>query len=532
MTGFDWVEKDRKLHDRDLARAYGAFKRDGDAGPSTEHTELTDTTTGSVRSVDTLVVGNFIAGRSVPAADGQTLDDFNPATGKKIATIPRSGKADMDAAVAAAKAALPAWSATPLEQRCAILRKAADLIEFRMEEWVRLESMDTGKPVKLAASLDIPRAISNLRFFADFAENEPREEHPMPGHLNYTVRAPVGVVGLVTPWNLPVYLLSWKTAPALAMGNTVVAKPSELTPLSADPFAKVLTEAGLPAGVFNVVHGLGGEAGQALVEHPDVKAVSFTGGTVTGRKVAATAAPMLKTLSLELGGKNPTLVFADCDLDATVEGVVRSAFTNTGQICLCGSRILVEASIETEFTRRLVERTKTLKVGDPSNKETDLGSLISPEHRKKVEGYIALARDDEGGEILTGGKRPVLAGPSAGGAFLQPTIIKGLAQSSRCVQEEIFGPVVTLQPFRDEAEAIALANGVKYGLAASVWTRDDSKARRVAAALATGMVWVNCWLVRDLRVPFGGMKESGVGREGGRHSLDFFSEPRNICIKQ
>ncbi|MES2155160.1 MAG: aldehyde dehydrogenase [bacterium] len=532
--GFDWLEKDRKVAQRDLARAYGFARRD--AQRSTDATDTTDSTasfrSAPAASVDGAVVdvGNLIAGTSRPAADGRTISVINPATSKEIATIPRSGTSDVAAAVAAAKTALPAWSATPLAKRCAILTKAADLIESRMDEFASLESRDTGKPVKLARSLDVPRAISNLRFFAEFAVAEGRIEHPMPGHLNYTVRAPVGVVGLITPWNLPIYLLSWKAAPALAMGNTVVAKPSELTPLSADALGKVLLEAGLPPGVFNVVHGLGPEAGQALVEHPEVRAISFTGGTATGRRVAQSAAPHLKKVSLELGGKNPTIVFADCDMDATVEGVVRSAFTNTGQICLCGSRILVEAKAEKEFTKRLVARTQQMKVGDPADPATDLGSLVSKEHRAKVEAYITIAKAD-GGRIPLGGSRPKLPTPFSDGAFLEPTIVTGLAQSSRCVQEEIFGPVVTIQAFADEAEAVRLANDVRYGLAASVWTTDAAKAKRVAEALDTGMVWVNCWLVRDLRVPFGGMKESGVGREGGRHSLDFFSEPRNICVK-
>ncbi len=527
--GFNWLEKDRDLHKRDLARAYGAFKRDARAEPPISPTPPNEG--GSVPSVVPSVVGNWIGGKSVPTADGRTLDDFNPATRIKIATIPRSAKPDVDAAVAAAKAAQPKWAATPLAKRCAILTKAADIMESRAEELAQLETLDTGKPITQSRSIDIARAIRNFRFFAEFALAEKREEHPMDGHLNYTVRAPVGVVGLVTPWNLPLYLLSWKTAPALAMGNGIVSKPSEMTPLTADALAKILLEAGLPPGVFNVVHGLGGEAGQALVEHPEVKAISFTGGTATGRRVAATAAPLLKKVSLELGGKNPTIVFADCDLDATVTGVVRSAFSNTGQICLCGSRILVEKSIEKPFTKLLVERVKAMKVGDPTDAATELGALISPEHRTKVASYIDIATQ-EGGTILVGGKRPNLQGAHQAGAFLEPTILTGLAQSSRCVQEEIFGPVVTLQSFADEAEAIRRANGVKYGLAASVWSGDAPKAQRVAEALQSGMVWINCWLVRDLRVPFGGVKESGIGREGGRHSLDFFSEPVNICIKE
>ncbi|HLF16383.1 MAG TPA: aldehyde dehydrogenase [Candidatus Thermoplasmatota archaeon] len=476
-------------------------------------------------------VANFIGGRFQPAETGGTLEDRNPATGELIAILPRSRQADVERAVAAAKAALPAWSATPLAERCRILERIADGLERELDSLAELESRDSGKPVTLAKTLDIPRSIHNFRFFAGFARTHRDEPHAMDGHSNRTHRRPVGVVGLITPWNLPLYLLTWKLAPALAMGNTAVAKPSEITPLTAYALCRIAKEAGLPDGVLNVVHGLGPEAGQAIVEHPDIKAISFTGGTVTGRKVAEAAAPRLKKVSLELGGKNPSVVFADCDLDATVEGVVRSGFTNAGQVCLCGSRILVDASIEKEFTRRLVERVKAMKVGDPLDPTTELGSLVSPEHRAKVEAYLAIARQD-GGTLLAGGGRPQLAGNLAEGAFLEPTVITRLPQSSRCVQEEIFGPVVTVQPFRTEAEAVALANGVRYGLSASVWTKDAKKAERVADALECGMVWVNCWLVRDLRVPFGGMKESGVGREGGKWSLDFFSEARNVCVRE
>jgi aminomuconate-semialdehyde/2-hydroxymuconate-6-semialdehyde dehydrogenase len=515
--GFGWLEKDRAVHQRDLGRAYGHLRREGEREREAEAAAC------MVRKTP-----NWIGGK--PAfSQGGFIKDLDPATGAIIATIPRSQKDDVDAAVAAATAAFPAWAATPLAERCRILDRIADILEADLDTIARLESLDTGKPITLARRMDADRSVRNFRFFAQFARDWRDADHPMEGHGNRTHRKPLGVVALVTPWNLPLYLLSWKVAPALAMGNTIVAKPSELTPLTADHLARVAKEAGLPDGVLNIVHGYGPEAGQALVEHPDVKAVSFTGGTATGRKVAASAAATLKKVSLELGGKNPTLVFADCDLDATVEGVVRSAFTNAGQICLCGSRVLVEQSIEPAFRARLVERVRALRVGDPMDPATDVGALISQEHRAKVEGYLALARD-EGGQVLVGGKRP--DDPRlAKGAFLEPTVIAGLPQSSRCVQEEIFGPVVTLQPFATQAEAVALANDVPYGLAATVWTQDAAKADRVAEALDSGMVWVNCWLVRDLRVPFGGMKQSGVGREGGHWSLEFFSEARNICVK-
>jgi aminomuconate-semialdehyde/2-hydroxymuconate-6-semialdehyde dehydrogenase len=514
--GFGWLAKDREVAQRDLARAYGSARREAQAHQ---------------KEAPIRTLRNLIGGKPFPAEDGRTLDDFSPATGQRIAKVPRSGPHDVEAAVAAAKAALPAWAATPLEERCRVLDRIADLLERDLEDLAKLESMDTGKPVALARRMDASRAVQNFRFFAGFARSWRDPESPMPGHGNRTHRRPLGVVGLITPWNLPLYLLTWKLAPALAMGNTVVAKPSELTPLTADALARLTQEAGLPAGVFNLVHGLGAEAGQTLVEHPDVKAVSFTGGTATGRKVAATAAPLFKKLSLELGGKNPSIVFADCDLDATVAGVADAAFRNQGQICLCGSRVLVEASIAPEFTKRLVAHAKAMRIGDPADEATQLGALITPQHREKVEGYVALAAQ-EGGKVLCGGARPKLDGALAEGAFLEPTIVTGLGQSSRCVQEEIFGPVATVQEFRTEAEAVALANGVPYGLAASVWTQDKAKADRVAEALECGMVWVNCWLVRDLRVPFGGMKQSGVGREGGAWSLEFFSEARNICVKE
>ncbi len=473
---------------------------------------------------------NFVNGAFVPAKDGALLDDLAPATGQVIARIPRSSKADVDAAVAAAKAALPAWGKTPVVERAALLDRVADLLEARLDEAAALESQDTGKPLVLAKSLDIPRAISNFRFFADLVRTKTDDASMMADALNYTHRSPVGICALVTPWNLPLYLLSWKTAPALAMGNTIVAKPSELTPLTASLLAEILNEAGCPHGVFNLVHGLGAEAGDTLVSHPDVALVSFTGGTATGAKVAAAAAPQFKKLSLELGGKNPSLVFSDCDFEKTGPGVVRSAFLNQGQICLCGSRILVERSIHDRFVDALLDELKAWKVGDPSDPATKIGAGISASHRDKVEGYFKLAVE-EGGMIRCGGKRPTLPAPFDDGFFLEPTVITGLPSTCRTATEEIFGPIVTVHPFDTEDEALQLANGTKYGLAASVWTSNLTRAHRVAQALESGMVWVNTWLHRDLRVPFGGVKASGVGREGGRHSLEFFSEAKNICVK-
>ena len=473
-------------------------------------------------------LANRIGGAKAPPQTGAYFEKLDPARNRPLCEVPRSVKSDVDAAVAAAKQAQPAWARTPLKDRCAILRKTAELIERDLARLARMESEDTGKPVKLSSSLDIPRAARNFRFFADFLEGRVEATHPMEGHENVTHRVPVGVVGLVTPWNLPLYLLTWKLAPALGLGNAVVAKPSELTPRTADALADLLHEAGLPDGLYNVVHGLGPEAGEPLVAHPDVRAVSFTGGTATGAKVAAAAGA--KRLSLELGGKNPGIVFADADLDAAVAGITRAAFTNQGQICLCSSRILVEASIHDRFVKALAAKAGSLRIGDPLDPETDQGSLVSAQHLAKVEGYLELARS-EGVRFHTGGGRPDLPSTLAQGAFLEPTVLTGVKQESRLVQEEIFGPVATVQPFSSEEEAVKLANGVRYGLAATVWTQDAAKARRVAERLETGMVWVNCWLVRDLAVPFGGMKDSGFGREGGEWSVDFYSEARNICYK-
>lgn len=474
---------------------------------------------------------NFIGGRPAPARSNERIDDTNPATGEVHAQIPRSRAQDVDDAVQAAKAALHGeWGQSTQEERATLLEAIADRLTERADEFARCESMDTGKPISLALNMDVHRAIANFRFFAGAIRHMREDFHPMATAFNYTTRRPVGVVGLITPWNLPLYLLTWKTAPAIAMGNTIVAKPSELTPWTATLLAEVFSEVGAPMGVFNLVHGYGPEAGQALVEHPEVGAVSFTGGTVTGRHVAATAAPLFKKLSLELGGKNPTIVFADADFDKAVKGATRSAFLNQGQICLCGSRLYVERPIYERFLQAMMKEVEELKIGPPDDSETRIGSLVSLDHRDKVESYLQLAKQ-EGGLIAYGGQRPSLDGAYAKGAFLEPTIITGLSNSCRTAQEEIFGPVVTLHPFDTEAEAIRMANSTQYGLSASVWTQDLGKAHRVSAAIDSGMVWVNTWLMRDLRVPFGGVKESGVGREGGHHSLEFFSESKNICIE-
>jgi aminomuconate-semialdehyde/2-hydroxymuconate-6-semialdehyde dehydrogenase len=473
-----------------------------------------------------LRLGNFIGGEFRAPASGDYFDDVNPATTEVVAEIPDSDERDIDDAVRAAKAAFPAWNGTPAAERSRLLLKLADLVEKNLDELARMESIDNGKTLSLAKKLDIPRAVLNFRFFATAILHQASEAHVTDATaLNYTLRQPLGVVGLISPWNLPLYLLSWKIAPAIATGNTCVAKPSELTPLTANRLAELTIEASIPPGVINIVHGYGAKAGRALTSHDDVAAISFTGGTVTGAAVAANAAPRFKKISLELGGKNPNLIFADADLDDAVATSIRSSFWNQGEICLCGSRIFVERAIHDVFVERFVAATKNLRIGDPLDDATDIGALISDAHLQKVMGYIDLAKQ-EGGTIVAGGNRVDRLG-----YFVEPTIITGLGCDCRVLQEEIFGPVVTITPFDGEDEAIRFANSTRYGLSSTVWTRDLSRAHRVAAALDSGTVWINCWLLRDLRVPFGGMKESGVGREGGFDSLTFFTEAKNVCVK-
>ena len=474
---------------------------------------------------------NFIDGNLTEPVKGTYLPNINPAMGVAYNLVPDSDAQDVAEAVKAAKSAFVPWSTMPPDRRAAILNRIADLIDRDLDQLSLAESIDQGKPLKLAKSVDIPRASANMRFYATAPMHFASESHLMEGEaINYTTRTPIGVAGCISPWNLPLYLFTWKIAPALAAGCTVVAKPSELTPMTAFLFSKLCIEAGLPPGVLNIVHGLGSKVGQAIVEHPDVAVISFTGGTLTGKTIAATAAPMFKKLSLELGGKNPNIIFADCDFENAVSTSIHSSFSNQGEICLCGSRILVERSMYEKFLTEFVKRTKELLVGDPLEEKTRIGALVSEAHMNKVLSYVALAKT-EGGKVVCGGKRITIQGRCEQGYFIEPTIIVGLDQYCRTNQEEIFGPVVTIMPFDQEEEAIAYANSNAYGLSATIWTENLKRAHRVAHQVKSGIIWVNCWLLRDLRTPFGGMKQSGVGREGGWEAIRFFTETKNVCIK-
>ena len=477
-----------------------------------------------------ITLANLIDGQLREPATGAYLPVYEPATGYAYAHCPDSDRRDVEAAVQAAQRAAPAWAALPHGEHARHLHRLADAIEARLDQFAREESRDSGKPVKLARSVDIPRAVANLRFFAEAITQWSSEAHVDARALNFTLRQPLGVVGCISPWNLPLYLFTWKIAPALAAGNTVVAKPSEITPLTAFRLSELAVECGLPPGVLNIVQGTGPAVGSAIVEHPQVKAVSFTGSTRTGAAIAAAAAASFKKVSLEMGGKNPAIVFADADLnDAHLDTIVRSGFSNQGEICLCGSRLLVQRSIYESFRQRYLERVRALRVGDPEDERSDLGALVSNAHFDKVTTCIECAIA-EGGRVLTGGRAVKMEGRCADGWFVSPTVIEGLPQQCATNREEIFGPVVTLIPFEDDEQAIAIANDTEYGLAASLWTANLDRAQRMAERLEFGIVWINCWMLRDLRTPFGGMKNSGVGREGGADALRFFTESKNICI--
>ena len=473
---------------------------------------------------------NFINGKYCDPIEGKYIDNYEPAAGQVYSSIPDSGAQDVTLAVAAAEKAFPIWSKMSVQDRSGVLIRLSEGIAERMDEFVAAESKDNGKPLALAGHVDIPRAVSNFHFFATAILHYASESHNMEGvGVNYTLRKPLGIVGCISPWNLPLYLFSWKIAPALAAGNCVIAKPSEVTPYTAYLLGKVAKDAGMPDGVLNILHGQGGNVGDAIVKHPKIKAISFTGGTSTGEYIARTAAPMFKKLSLELGGKNPNIIYADCDFKEMMSTTLRSSFANQGQICLCGSRIFIERSIYDTFKEEFVRRVEATVVGHPNNSESKLGAIVSKQHMEKVLSYVELAKK-EGGTVLTGGERAIVEGYEEG-YYMRPTVIEGLPFDCRTNQEEIFGPVVTITPFDSEEEVLMMANSTQYGLSATLWTSDLKRAHRMADQLHAGIVWVNAWLVRDLRTPFGGVKASGVGREGGWEALRFFTEPKNVFVK-
>lgn len=476
-------------------------------------------------------IQNYIDGGFYAPVSRNYIDNINPATGEVIGLTPESNEKDVTEAVVAAKKAFPLWSVTPVEKRFQVLNKIAELIDANLDILALAETTDNGKPLWLSKRVDIPRASANFRFFATGIMHFATDSHNMEDKaINYTLRQPLGVVACISPWNLPLYLFTWKIAPALAAGNCVIAKPSEVTPVTAYLLAHICKEAGLPDGVLNIIHGTGHITGEAIIKHPDIKAISFTGSTRAGERIASIAAPKFKKLSLELGGKNPNIIFADCDWEKMMKTTIESSFSNQGQICLCGSRILIEESVYEKFKTAFVEKTKQLTVDDPLDENTKQGAIVSQVHLAKILRCIDTAKQ-EGGRIICGGHVVKLKGRCAAGYFIEPTIIEGLNATCETNQQEIFGPVVTLQSFKTEAEAVQLANATDYGLAATIWTQDISKANRVAAKVESGIIWVNCWLLRDLRTPFGGMKNSGMGREGGWEALRFFTETKNVCIQ-
>ena len=473
---------------------------------------------------------NFIDGQFVEPETGKWINNYDPATGTIAGQVANSDSADVQRAFESAATALPAWANTPLEKRAAIMNRIAELIDQNIDSLAVAESEDGGKPISRAKTIEIPRAAANLRFFASAITQFSTEAHESTGlnSLNVTLRQPIGVVGCISPWNLPLYLLTWKIAPAIATGNCVVAKPSELTPRTAAMLGELCNEGGLPQGVLNIVQGTGASAGQAILDHPGIKAISFTGGTATGKHVAGVVAPQFKKLSLEMGGKNPNIVFADCNYPKALMTTVHSSFANQGQICLCGSRLFVEESIYEKFKNDLVERAKKLKIGSPALPETEIGALISKPHFEKVLSYFEIAKE-ENAKILCGGRKADVDGLE-NGYFVEPTVIEVDSNACRLNQEEIFGPIVTMMSIKTEDEVVELANDVRYGLSASIWTNDLNRTMRLSKKIDAGVIWVNSWLMRDLRTPFGGMKNSGVGREGGLDALRFFTEPKNICI--
>ncbi|WMI64340.1 aldehyde dehydrogenase [Aestuariibaculum sp. YM273] len=477
-----------------------------------------------------LKIQNYINGNFHDPLSNEWLDNYCPANGEIYGSLPNSGKEDVDNAYIAAQSAFPGWSQTSLDERSRILIRISKGIEANLDRFAEMESRDNGKPLSLAKTIDIPRAASNFRFFAHAITQFSSESHQSIGQdaVNYTLRQPIGVAGCISPWNLPLYLFTWKIAPAIAAGNCVVAKPSEITPATAYLLGDICNEAGLPKGVLNIVHGVGSTTGQAIIEHSDIKAISFTGGTKTGAHIAKTAAPLFKKLSLELGGKNPNIIFADCDYKDMLETTVKSSFANQGQICLCGSRIFVERTIYDQFKTDFINKVKHLKVGHPSDNKTDIGALVSKSHLEKVLSYIEIAKKHH--TILYGGNKVTVDGYE-NGYYLEPTIIEVDSNDCQLNQEEIFGPVVTMMPFDTEDDVLQMANQVKYGLSTTLWTNNLKRTMRLSNQLQAGIIWVNTWMLRDLRTPFGGMKASGVGREGGFEALRFFTEAKNVCIK-
>ena len=477
-----------------------------------------------------LEIKNYINGELLRSSNKNYIDIFNPSIGKVYAQCPNSSEEDLEIAINSSEEAFLKWSKLKQNDRSQFLLKIANLIENNLDEFANAESLDNGKPLKLSQSLDIPRSIKNLKFFATIANELKPESFNQEKVKSHILREPLGIVGTISPWNLPLYLFTWKIAPALVMGNCVIAKPSEITPYTAYLFSKICIKAKLPRGVLNILHGEGKIIGEEIVNHKKIKAISFTGGTDTGKKIAKNASKHLKKISLEMGGKNPVIIFDDCDYNKMINSLIKSSFLNQGQICLAGSRIYVQETIYDKFKKDFIAKIKKLKIGDPFSSNTDQGAIVSSEHLNKIIKYVESAKE-EGGKILSGGSIPKINSKFSSGWYFYPTVIENLSQKSKLNKEEIFGPVVTLNKFKNEEDAIKMANDTDYGLASIIWTRNINKANKLAVLLESGLVWINCWLERDLRTPFGGIKNSGYGKEGGKYALDFFTEPKNVCIK-